>query len=505
MTRDLRSFLKLLEERNQLHRVKAQVDPELEIAEISNRLLQVGGPALLFENVKGYKTPVAVNLLGTVERVCWAMGMKEQSELEVLGVKLGKLQSPKPPKKISQAIEFGKILFDVVKSRPQKVLFGNAPCQEIVLQGDAVDLDLIPILRPYPKDGGRAVTLALVITKDVENGIPNVGVYRLQQQSKNTMTVQWLSVRGGARHLRKATEAGKKLEIAIAIGVDPVLIMAAATPIPIDLSEWIFAGLYGNEGVQLTKCKTLDLEVPACAEYVLEGTITPNEVGTDGPFGDHMGYYGGINDQAPLLRFHCMTHRKDPVYLTTFSGLPPKEEAMIAIALNRIYTPILRQQVSEITDFFLPMEALSYKAAIISIKKSYPGQARRAALAFWSALPQFTYTKFVIVVDHTINIRDPRLVVWALSSKVDPTRDVFILPDNPFDSLDFACEKEGLGGRMGIDATTKIYPETDRDWGDPLESDPDVAERVTRRWAEYGLADINLDGADPNLFGYEIR
>jgi 4-hydroxy-3-polyprenylbenzoate decarboxylase len=503
MTRDLRSFLAQLEQRGQLRRIKALVEPDLEIAEISNRLLQSGGPALIFENVKGSSIPVVVNLLGTVERVCWSMGMEEQSELEELGIKLGKLQSPKPPKKLSQAIDFGKILFDVVKSRPQKVLFGTAPCQEVVLTCDSVDLNILPLIRPWQHDAGRVITLGLVITKDPENGIPNVSVYRLQQQSNNTMTVHWLSIRGGARHLRKAAEMGKKLEIAIALGVDPLLILAAATPIPVDLSEWIFAGLYGGEGVQLVKCKTLDLEVPAQAEFILEGTITPGEVLPDGPFGDHMGYYGGVED-SPLVRFQAITHRQNPIYLTTFSGRPPKEEAMMAIALNRIYTPILRQQVTEITDFFLPMEALSYKAAIISIKKAYPGQARRAALAFWSALPQFTYTKFVIVVDESINIRDPRQVVWAISSKVDPVRDVFILPQTPFDSLDFASEKIGLGGRMGIDATTKIAPEADHEWGAALESDPDVAALCDRRWAEYGLADLNLESGDPNLFGYML-
>ncbi len=503
MTRDLRSFLGKLEQRGQLRRISALVDPDLEIAEISNRLLQSGGPALLFENVKGSRIPVVVNLLGTVERVCWAMDMENQSELEELGIKLGKLQSPKPPKKISQAIDFGKILFDVVKSRPQKILFGTAPCQEVVLTGDQVDLNILPLIRPWQHDAGKVITLGLVITKDPENGIPNVSVYRLQQQSNNTMTVHWLSIRGGARHLRKAAEMGKKLEIAIALGVDPLLILAAATPIPVDLSEWIFAGLYGGEGVQLVKCKTLDLEVPAQAEFILEGTITPGEVLPDGPFGDHMGYYGGVED-SPLVRFQAITHRQNPIYLTTFSGRPPKEEAMMAIALNRIYTPILRQQVTEITDFFLPMEALSYKAAIISIKKAYPGQARRAALAFWSALPQFTYTKFVIVVDESINIRDPRQVVWAISSKVDPVRDVFILPQTAFDSLDFASEKIGLGGRMGIDATTKIAPEADHEWGAALESDPEIAAMCDRRWAEYGLADLNLESGDPNLFGYMI-
>jgi len=238
---------------------------------------------------------------------------------------------------------------------------------------------------------------------------------------------------------------------------------------------------------------------------VLEGTITPGEVAVDGPAGDHMGYYGGVNEKAPLLRFHCITHRKNPIYLTTFSGRPPKEDAMMAIALNRIYTPILRQQVPEIRDFFLPMEGLSYKVAVIAIEKAYPGQARRAALAFWSALPQFNYTKFVVVVDQDINIRDPRQVVWAITSKVDPARDVFILENNPFDSLDFATEKPGLGSRMGIDATTKLYPESDRPWGETLKSDPDVATLCDRRWAEYGLADLKLDEVNPDLFGYNTR
>lgn len=502
MARDLRKFIEILEQKGQLRRIKALVDPDLEIAEIANRMLQAGGPALLFEQVKGSPFPVAVNLMGTVERICWAMNMEQPEELETLGQKLAMLQQPKPPKKIAQAVDFGKVLFDVLKAKPGKDFF--PACQQVVIKEPDLDLNQLPLIRPYPGDAGKIITLGLVITKDCETGTPNVGVYRLQLQSSKTMTVHWLSVRGGARHLRKAALAGQKLEIAIALGVDPLLIMAAATPIPVDLSEWLFAGLYGGSGVKLAKCKTLDLEVPADAEIVLEGTITPGEVLPDGPFGDHMGYYGGVED-SPLIRFHCLTHRRDPVYLTTFSGRPPKEEAMMAIALNRIYTPILRQQVSEIVDFFLPMEALSYKAAIISIDKAYPGQARRAALAFWSALPQFTYTKFVIVVDKNINIRDPRQVVWAISSKVDPVRDVFILPETPFDTLDFASQKIGLGGRMGIDATTKIPPETEHTWGESLESDPDVAAMVERRWSEYGLDDLELGVVDPNLFGYDLK
>ncbi len=502
MARDLRGFLQLLEKRGQLKRITAEVDPDQEIAEIATRMMQAGGPALLFENVKGSDMPVAVNVMGTVQRVCWSMNVEEPEELEQLGDKLALLYQPRPPKKFSQAVDFGKVLFDVVKAKPMRDLL--PVCQQVVLKDDEVDLTKIPFLKVYPGDAGKVLTLGLMITKDPETGIPNVGVYRLQLHSKNTMTVQWLSVRGPTRHLRKAAAMGKKLEVAIAIGVDPLVIMAAATPLPIDLSEWLFAGIYGGKGVRLANCKTVDLQVPADSEIILEGTITPGETAVDGPAGDHMGYYGAINEEAPLFRFHCVTHRKNPIYLTTFSGRPPKEDAMMAIALNRIYTPILRQQVPEIKDFFLPMEALSYKAAVISIDKAYPGQARRAALAFWSALPQFTYTKFVIVVDQEINIRDPRAVVWAITSKVDPARDVFILPNNPFDKLDFATEQPGLGGKMGIDATTKVAPESDRVWPGTLEPTDEIAARVNARWAEYGLADIKLGEVDPNLFGYDI-
>jgi 4-hydroxy-3-polyprenylbenzoate decarboxylase len=503
MAKDLRAFLTQLEDRGQLRRIKVPVDPDLEVAEIANRLLLSGGPALLFENIKGSDMPVAVNVLGTLERVCWAFGMEGPQELEAIGHKLALLYQPRPPKKLSQAVEMSKALFDVVKAKPDRDLF--PPCHQVVLKGDDVDLTRLPLLRVYGGDAGKVITLGLMVTKDPESKIPNVGVYRLQLQSKNTMTVQWLSVRGPSRHLRKAAERGEKLEVAIALGVDPLLILAAATPLPVDLSEWLFAGLYSGKGVHLAKCKTVDLEVPAQSELVLEGTITPGEVGIDGPAGDHIGYYGPVREDAPLIRFHALTHRKNPIYMTAFSGRPPKEDAMMALALNRIYTPILRLQVPEIQDFFLPMEGLSYKAAVISIDKAYPGQARRAALAFWTALPQFTYTKFVIVVDKAINIRDPRQVMWAVTSKVDPARDVFILPENPFDRLDFATAKPGLGSRMGIDATTKVYPETDRPWNDELRPDPATAATVDRRWAEYGLGDIALDDVDPNLFGYDIK
>ena len=500
--RDLRGFLSLLEQRGRLRRISAPVNPDLELAAIADRVLSRGGPALLFENVIGSTMPVAINLLGTQERVLWSLGMERPEELEALGEKLALLQQPRPPKGPREALRFGSVLWDVLKARPDLDL--TPPCRQQVLRGDAVDLDALPLLRPWPGDGGRIITLGLVISKDPETGTPNVGVYRLQQQSRNTMTVHWLSVRGGARHLRKAAALGKKLEIAIAIGVHPLLVLAAATPIPVQLSEWLFAGIYGGEGVRLATCKTLNLAVPSHSEVVLEGTITPGECLPDGPFGDHMGFYGGVED-SPLVRIHCVTQRRNPIYFTTFSGRPPKEDAMLAIALNRIYTPILRQQIPEIVDFFLPMEGLSYKLAVIAIDKAYPGQARRAAMAFWSALPQFTYTKFVVVVDKAINIRDPRQVIWAISALVDPQRDLFVLENTPFDTLDFASERLGLGGRLAIDATTKIGPEKRHDWGEPLQRSVELDAQLDARWGELGLADLEAVNPDPALFGYTLE
>ncbi len=500
-SQDLRDFIKLLEKRGQLKRISAEVNPDLELAAISDRVLGMGGPALLFENVIGSKIPVAINLLGTLERVVWSMGLEKTEQLEDLGERLALLQQPKPPKGFKETKKFAGVLWDLFKARSDIDL--TPPCHQKILLNEEVNLDQLPLIRPWPEDAGSVITLGLVITKDPETNIPNVGVYRLQRQSPKTMTVHWLSVRGGALHLRKAKALGKKLEIAVAIGVHPLLIMAAATPIPIQLSEWLFAGLYAGQGVRLTKCKTIDLQVPSHSEIVLEGTISPEEELMDGPFGDHMGFYG-IEERSPLIRFNCITHRKNPILLTTFSGRPPKEEAMLAIALNRIYTPILKQQIPEIVDFFLPMEALSYKLAVISIDKAYPGQAKRASMAFWSALPQFTYTKFIVVVDSSINVRDPRQVVWAISSQVDPQRDLIVMENTPFDSLDFASENLGLGGRLAIDATTKIGPEKNHDWGEPLSHSPELKTRIKNRWEEFGLSEIDSQEPDPVLFGYVL-
>ncbi len=500
--KDLQDFLRLVEQRGQLRRITAPVDGDLEAAAIADRVLAMGGPALLFENVKGSSMPLVLNLLGTVERVAWSMGLERVEELEDLGSRLALLQQPKPPKGLKELTSFSRVLWDLVKARPDRDL--TPRCHQKVVPEAELDLNQLPLIRPWPGDAGRVITLGLVITKDPETKVPNVGVYRLQQQDARSMTVHWLSVRGGARHLRKAAERGEKLEVAVALGVHPLLVMAAATPIPVQLSEWLFAGLYAGAGVHLARCKTVDLEVPSHSEIVLEGTITPGETLGDGPFGDHMGFYG-LEEPSPLVRFHCMTQKRDPVMLTTFSGRPPKEEAMLAIALNRIYTPILRQQVSEIVDFFLPMEALSYKLAVISIDKAYPGQARRAAMAFWSALPQFTYTKFVVVVDKSINVRDPRQVVWAIAAQVDPQRDLFVLDDTPFDSLDFASERLGLGGRLAIDATTKVGPEKRHDWGEPLGRDAESEAKLDARWQELGLGDLMGNEPDPSLFGLQLE
>ncbi len=501
-SRDLRNFIALLEKRGQLKRITAEVDPDLELAAISDRVLSLGGPALLFENVKGSSIPVAINLLGTMERIVWSMGLDKIEELEEIGEKLALLQQPSPPKGFNETKKFANVLIDLFKARPDTDLI--PPCHQKVFKEEEINLNQLPLIRPWEKDAEGIITLGLVITKDPETNVPNVGIYRLQRQTSKTMSVHWLSVRGGARHLKKAAEMNKKLEVAVAIGVHPLLIMAAATPIPVQLSEWLFAGLYAGEGVRLTRCKTIDLQVPSHSEIILEGTINPGEEIDDGPFGDHMGFYGNI-EKSPLIRFHCITQRRDPIFLGTFSGRPPKEEAMLAIALNRIYTPILRQQIPEIVDFFLPMEALSYKLAIISIDKAYPGQAKRAAMAFWSALPQFTYTKFVVVVDSVINVRDPRQVVWKIASQVDPQRDLLTLENTPFDSLDFASERIGLGGRLAIDATTKIGPEKKHEWGEALTRSSELEAKVSDRWNELGLSDLEGKEPDPGLFGYVIE
>ena len=501
-SRDIKDFLNLLEEKNQLKRIITPINPDIELAAISDRVLGMGGPALLFENVIGSKIPVAVNLMGTLERVVWSMGLENAQQLEEIGSKLALLQQPKPPKNFREIRDFGNVLLDLIMARPDIDL--TPPCHQRIIKGKDLNLYDLPLIRPWPQDAEGVITLGLVITKDPETKVPNIGVYRLQRQSSNTMTVHWLSVRGGARHLRKAAALGQKLEIAVAIGVHPLLIMAAATPIPVQLSEWLFAGLYAGEGVRLTRCKTIDIQVPSNSEIVLEGTITPGEEMKDGPFGDHMGFYGGI-ETSPLIRFHCMTQKKNPIFMTTFSGRPPKEEAMLAIALNRIYTPILRQQIPEIVDFFLPMEALSYKVAIISIDKSYPGQAKRAAMAFWSALPQFTYTKFVIIVDSSINVRDPRQVIWVIASQVDPQRDLFVLENTPFDTLDFASENIGLGGRLAIDATRKIGPEKKHEWGEPLKRSQELERKIDLKMKELGLIEHEKAPPDPTLFGYIIE
>jgi 4-hydroxy-3-polyprenylbenzoate decarboxylase len=465
-------------------------------------VLGQGGPALLFENVIGSSMPVAVNTLGTVERVVWSMGLERAEQLEDLGSRLALLQQPRPPKGLQETKQFARVFWDLVKAKPDRDL--NPPCRQQVFRGDEVNLDAIPLIRPWPGDAGGVITLGLVITKDPETGVPNVGVYRLQRQSVNTMTVHWLSVRGGARHLRKAAAMGKKLEVAVAIGVHPLLVMAAATPIPVQLSEWLFAGIYAGEGVRLAPCKTIDLQVPSHSEVVLEGTITPGEVSPDGPFGDHMGFYGGVED-SPLVRFHCMTQRRG-------SCVPHLPSAAVHRRRRRCWPSpstgftrrscVSRFPRSPISSF--RWKRLSYKLAVISIDKAYPGQAKRAAMAFWSALPQFTYTKFVVVVDKHINVRDPRQVVWAIAAQVDPQRDLFTLENTPFDSLDFASEQLGLGGRLAIDATTKIGPEKNHEWGEPLSRPADLEQRVSERWSELGLDDLGDGEADPSLFGYAL-
>ena len=492
-TRDLRGFLQLLEERGQLRRITAPVDPDLELAAIADRVLSQGGPALLFENVIGSSMPVAVNTLGTVERVVWNVA--------------GRLSSSKPGSRrpannrghqgLQEGKQFARVFWDLVKAKPDRDL--NPPCRQQVFEV-IKSTSMTSLIQPdggrrwrdHPRSGDH---------QDPETGVPNVGVYRLQKQSVNTMTVHWLSVRGGARHLRKAAALGKKLEVAVAIGVHPLLVMAAATPIPVQLSEWLFAGIYAGEGVRLAPCKTIDLQVPSHSEVVLEGTITPGEVMPDGPFGDHMGFYGGVED-SPLVRFHCMTQRRNPCFSPPSADVHQRRSD----AGHRL-EPDLHADPSpaipEITDFFLPMEALSYKLAVISIDKAYPGQAKRRR---WpSGMPCPVHLHQVRGGGRSPHQRS-RSPPGGVGDRclVDPQRDLFTLENTPFDSLDFASEQLGLGGRLAIDATTKVGPEKNHEWGEPLSRPAELEAHVSKRWDELGLSDLGDQEPDPSLFGYAL-
>jgi 4-hydroxy-3-polyprenylbenzoate decarboxylase len=480
----LREFIDRLERDGQLVRVAAPVSTVLEMTEIQTRLLAEGGPAVLFENpVNADGTPsplpVLVNLFGTVERVAMGMGRKPD-ELSAFGKQLAFLRQPEPPGGWREALAMLPMVKSVFAMKPKTV--SKAPCQEIVLQGDEIDFAALPIQSCWPGEPAPLITWPLVVT-DGPNGF-NIGIYRMQVTGKNTTLMRWLAHRGGAE--AHAAGTGDSIPAAVVIGPDPGTIIAAVAPVPESLSEYQFAGLLRGAKVELVDCKTVPLQVPANAEIVIEGHVSLTEYGEEGPYADHTGYYNST-EKFPIFTASAITMRQDAIYLSTFTGRPPDEPSVLGEALNDVFTPLLIQQFPEIVDFWLPPEACSYRVAVVSIRKAYPGHARRIMMAVWSYLRQFMYTKFVIVVDDDVDARNWKDVVWAISTNVDPARDVMMVENTPIDYLDFASPEPGLGSKMGIDATTKIAPETNREWGRKIRMSDEVIERVTGMWDELGL------------------
>ncbi|MDO6423537.1 4-hydroxy-3-polyprenylbenzoate decarboxylase [Saccharophagus degradans] len=486
--KDLRDFIALLEEKGQLKRISHPVDPYLEITEISDRTLRAGGPALLFENVVGHTTPVLANLFGTPDRVAMGMGQENVGALREVGELLAFLKEPEPPKGMKDAWEKLPIFKQVLNMAPK--LIKNAPCQEFEVSGEDVDLTAIPIQTCWPGDAAPLVTWPLVVTKGPHKDRQNLGIYRMQLIGKNKLIMRWLSHRGGALDFREWQQQhpGENFPVSVALGADPATILGAVTPVPDTLSEYAFAGLLRGSKTEVTKSRGNDLQVPASAEYILEGYIAPGEMADEGPFGDHTGYYNEV-DSFPVFTIERITHRKDPIYHSTYTGRPPDEPAVLGVALNEVFVPILKKQFPEIVDFYLPPEGCSYRMAVVTMKKQYPGHAKRVMLGVWSFLRQFMYTKFVIVTDDDVNARDWNDVIWALTTRVDPMRDTTMIDNTPIDYLDFASPVSGLGSKMGIDATNKWPGETNREWGTTIEMTAEVKNKVDAMWDKLGIDD----------------
>ncbi|WP_308912078.1 UbiD family decarboxylase [Pseudokordiimonas caeni] len=488
----LRDFIERLETEGRLVRVTTPVSTNLEMTEIQTRVLAEGGPAILFENVmneKGEKAsmPVLVNLFGTVERVAWGMN-REPAELREVGETLAFLRQPEPPKGVKQVIEMLPLARQVLSMRPKTVK--KAPVQEVVLTGDDIDLDKLPIQTCWPGEPAPLITWPLVVTKgpsDAREDAFNLGIYRMQKLGKNETLMRWLKHRGGAQqYARWKKEKREPVPAAVVIGADPGTILAAVTPVPDTLSEYQFAGLLRGKRVELVDCKTVPLKVPATAEIVLEGYVSLDDYRDEGPYGDHTGYYNSV-EKFPVFTITAITMRKDPIYLSTYTGRPPDEPSVLGEALNEVFIPLLQQQFPEITDFWLPPEGCSYRIAVVSMKKAYAGHARRVMMGVWSFLRQFVYTKFVIVVDDDIDARDWKDVMWAMSTRMDPVRDIVTVENTPIDYLDFASPVSGLGGKLGLDATNKLPGESDREWGREIAMEAAVVDRVDSLWSSLGL------------------
>ena len=487
--RDLRDFIQQLEEQGELVRIKTEVDPYLEMTEICDRTLRKKGPALLFENPKGSNIPVLANLFGTPKRVAMGMGKEDVSALRDIGTLLAFLKEPEPPKGFKDVLQKLPIYRQVMNMGP-KVL-RSAPCQEVVLEGEQVDLHKIPIQTCWPGDAGPLVTWPLVITKGPEKDRQNLGIYRQQLIGKNRLIMRWLSHRGGALDFREwqQKKPGEPFPVAVALGADPATILGAVTPVPDSLSEYAFAGLLRGSKTEVIKTKLGELVVPASAEFVLEGYIYPDDMAPEGPFGDHTGYYNEV-DKFPVFTVERITHRQNPIYHSTYTGRPPDEPAVLGVALNEVFIPILQKQFPEIVDFYLPPEGCSYRLAIVTMKKQYPGHAKRVMMGVWSFLRQFMYTKFVIVADDDVNARNWEDVIWAITTRMDPARDTTMVENTPIDYLDFASPISGLGSKMGMDATNKWAGETDREWGTAIEMNKDIKQRVDEMWQALGIDNV---------------
>jgi len=487
---DLRDFIAQLERLGELNRVAAEVSPRLEMTELCDRVLRQGGPALLFEHPAGHTMPVLGNLFGTVRRICLAMGVEDTSALREMGKLLAALREPEAPtglrdfwERLPELKGLASKVFDMV---PKELSSG--PCQDVVWEGKDVDLARLPVQTCWPEDAGPLITWGLTVTRGPHKTRQNLGIYRQQVIAPNRVIMRWLAHRGGALDFRDHCLAhpGQPFPVAVALGADPATILGAVTPVPDTLGEYQFAGLLRGARTELVKCLGSSLQVPASAELVLEGVIHPDDVALEGPHGDHTGYYNEA-EKFPVLTVERMTMRRAPIYHSTYTGKPPDEPAMLGVALNELFVPLLQKQFPEITDFYLPPEGCSYRMAVVSMKKQYPGHAKRVMFGVWSFLRQFMYTKFIVVVDDDVNARDWKEVVWAITTRVDPARDTLIAENTPIDYLDFASPVAGLGSKMGIDATHKWPGETSRTWGRPITMDPKVKLRIDALWKDLKL------------------
>jgi len=486
--KDLRDFIAQLELQGELKRIQLEVDPNLEMTEICDRTLKRGGPALLFENVLGSEIPVLANLFGTPKRVAMGMGEDSVEALREVGKLLAFLKEPDPPKGLKEAWKTLPIFKKVLDMAPKMVR--SAACQQQIFEGEEVDLHKLPLQTCWPGDVAPLLTWGLVITQGPNKKRQNMGIYRQQLLGKNKLIMRWLAHRGGALDFKEWQQShpGEPFPITVALGADPATILAAVTPIPDTLSEYAFAGLLRGSKTELVKCIGSELSVPASAEIVLEGVIHPDEMAKEGPFGDHTGYYNEV-ETFPVFTVERITQRKKPIYHSTYTGKPPDEPAVLGVALNEVFVPILQKQFPEIIDFYLPPEGCSYRLAVVSIKKQYAGHAKRVMLGVWSFLRQFMYTKFVIVVDDDVDTRDWQSVIWAMTTRMDPSRDTVLIENTPIDYLDFASPVSGLGSKMGLDATNKWPGETTREWGEPISMSDEIKQRVDKLWTELDIFD----------------